>query len=89
MAEVRYTSVLKNFFPELKEENIEARSVSELLEKINRKYPGISDYILDDKGNIRGHVSLFIGDKALPHEKTDQSLQPNDKVLIYQAISGG
>ena len=90
MAKVRFTSVLKNFFPEIKEESIDATDVSELLLKINNKYPGISDYLLDESGKLRGHVALYVGEEVIPRDKKpDQILKPNDQVLIYQAISGG
>jgi len=90
MAKVRFTSVLKNFFPEIKEENIDATDVSDLIIKINDKYPGISDYLLEESGKLRGHVCLYIGDEVIPRDKKPELiLKPNDQVLIYQAISGG
>ena len=89
MVRVQFTTVLKNFFPDLKEEVIEASDISELISKINYKYPGIRDYLLDETGKIRGHVSLFINNELLPRHSLGQPLKPRNTVLIYQAISGG
>lgn len=90
MAKVKFTSALKRFFPSLEEIEIEGSSINEVLEGVNIKYPGMNSYILEEDGSLRKHVNIFLGDELISDriELSDQ-VKSQDKILIYQALSGG
>lgn len=90
MVSVKFTSVLKRFFPDLKTESLEADTVGNLIIEIDRKYPGIKNYMVDETGHLREHVQIYIGEEPVNKDnQLQEKLSSDDKVLIYQAISGG
>jgi len=90
MIKVKFTANLKRFFSDLKPFDFNASSVSEALEVINAKYPGIKDYIVDEQGKLRQHVNIFIGSQLLKDKiNLGDKLSPGDELHIIQALSGG
>lgn len=88
MPHVIFTSALKTFFPNLKEEYIEADNIEALLLELEKKHEGIQGYLLDEKGQIREHVKFYINDE-LYDEKAHAELPKSAQLHIIQAISGG
>ncbi|MDH5476594.1 MAG: MoaD/ThiS family protein [Cyclobacteriaceae bacterium] len=90
MAKVKFTAALKRFFPTLDEIEIEGNSIQEILNGVNKKYPGIDNYILEEDGSLRKHVNIFLENDMINDRKrlTDQ-VKSNDQILIFQALSGG
>ena len=90
MPVVKFTYALKRFYPGLQEVNIEATTVADIVKRLNDIYPKMSSYIVDERGALRKHVNIFIGnaiitDKASLTDKVNES----DEVFIMQALSGG
>lgn len=87
---VQFTSSLKRFYPSLSEMNIDATTVSHLLEKIDEKYPGIKNYIVDDQKALRHHVNIFVNDIMIKDKiHLRDKLNEEDRVFVMQALSGG
>lgn len=90
MQKVRFTSALKRFFPSLKEEEVKGKTVSEVLNKLEEKYPGMKDYLLEEGGRVRKHINIFIGDQLVDdREGLSDVVKEGDEILIFQALSGG
>lgn len=90
MAKVRFTAALKRFYPDLKEEIVNDKSVAEVLRSIDKRYPGIIDYLLEEDGSLRKHVNIFIKDELIKdREQLSDLVNEEDELLIYQALSGG
>jgi sulfur-carrier protein len=90
MAKLRFTSALKRFFPSLTEIEIEGRTVKEVLHNVEKRYPGISAYLVDDHGGLRKHINIFVqGDLIKNRETLNDTVNHNDELLIFQALSGG
>ena len=90
MAIVKFTSHLKRFYPSLSQERTHSINVKELIDELEQKYSGISDYLLDSSGQLREHVNVFLnGEMIVDREKLGDSLKADDEVYIMQAISGG
>ena len=90
MAHVRFTSALNRFFPKLEDEHFEAASVAELIQAVDQKHPGLADYLVDERGALRKHVNVFIGDR-LVSDRVDlkDEINKDSRVCIFQALSGG
>lgn len=90
MARVKFTSALKRFFPELKEIQVKASTVREVVNQLEHHYPGLENYLVDDAGRLRQHVNIFV-QEALVHDRVQLSdaVQPQDEIMIFQALSGG
>ena len=92
MPTVKMTSHLYRFFPALENREIKvpAGSVAEVLLAVNKSAPGFSDYILDEHGALRRHVTLSVNDTVVVDRRTLSDRVTNDgTVYIFQALSGG
>lgn len=65
-------------------------TVAEALWDVERNYPGVRDYLVDERGTLRKHVNIFIGD-ALVRDRVALSdpLTDDADVFVFQALSGG
>ena len=69
---------------------LDAQNLPLLIDKCERKYPGIKSYILDEQGILRQHVNLFVdGELIKDRQKLTDKLQDSSEVYIMQALSGG
>ena len=67
-----------------------AATVQAALEELSRKYPGIKDKLLDDKGGLRRYVNLFKNDEDVRHAQgLGTTLKEGDRLTIVPAIAGG
>ena len=90
MAKVKFTAALKRFFPSLAETSVEAGNVHDVIKALEKKYPGFSGYIVDDTGQLRQHVNVFVKDHLVKDRvKLSDPVSEEDEVLIFQALSGG
>jgi hypothetical protein len=92
MATVKLTRHLHTFFPVLegKELTVDAATVAEVVRELEKLSPGIGFYICDERGRLRPHVNIFIGDERIVdrHALTDP-VTADSRVFILQALSGG
>ena len=52
--------------------------------------PLLRGYVLDDQGHLRENVVIFIdGRRCADRTHLDDPLQPDSKVYVLQALSGG
>lgn len=90
MVKVEFTSLLQRFFPELNSVEIEASNVKELLAELDKKYEGLSTYLIHENAGLRKHVNIFInGNMIKDRAKLSDQLSTNDTINIIQALSGG
>ena len=71
------------------ESRVEARGASlrELLEDLDRRYPGFRFRIIDEQDRVRPHIRLFVNARLAP--SIDRTLDASDQVQIVCALSGG
>ena len=90
MPNVKFTYALKRFFPGLKEVPAAGKSFREIFSELEKHYPGISAYILDEQGSLRKHVNIFIDGKVISDRKTlSDTFTAGSEIYIMQALSGG
>jgi molybdopterin synthase sulfur carrier subunit len=92
MPTVIMTGHLYRFFPILQNRaiTVPAGSVADVLRAVNEIAPGFTDYLLDDCGALRRHVSLCVNETIVFDRKTLADHVPVDGTLfIFQALSGG
>lgn len=90
MPSVKFTPNLKRFYPTLEPGRYTASTVAELLDHIDGQYKGLKDYIVDEQGQLRRHVNIFIGNEMVKDKLTlTDALKEEDEVYILQALSGG
>lgn len=53
-------------------------------------HPAARTYVLDERGAVRRHVAVFVNDTlVLDREKLSDPIADNDRVTVFQALSGG
>jgi sulfur-carrier protein len=67
-----------------------AQTIGEAIDKACEAAPAMRHYVLDDQGNIRKHVAVFIdGVLLLPRTDMQRALRDGAQVHIIQALTGG
>jgi len=66
---------------------VEGGTVSILLENLFKAEPLLRGYLLDDQGDIRKHVNVFLDDNLVTDLST--AVAQDSEVFIMQALSGG
>ena len=90
MPTVKFTYALKRFFPGLRQTPATGTSLSDIIEEMEKQYPGIRGYVLDDQGQLRKHVNIFIdGNMIRDKTKLSDPFTENSEIYIMQALSGG
>ncbi|HSI53477.1 MAG TPA: MoaD/ThiS family protein [Ramlibacter sp.] len=52
--------------------------------------PALKSYVLDEQGSVRKHVAVFVNARMIAsRSELDIALQPQDKVTVIQALTGG
>ncbi len=68
----------------------EGRTVKELLDDLELRYPGVKERICDEKGKLRRFVNVFVNEEDIRFMQGDQTaLKDGDEVSIIPAIAGG
>ena len=71
------------------ESQVEAKgnTVGEILNDLDRQFPGIRFRIIDEQDCIRRHLRVFINEEQTNALGTP--LKPDDRLIILGALSGG
>jgi molybdopterin synthase sulfur carrier subunit len=66
------------------------RSVLEIIQDIDRQYPGLKDRICESDGRVRRFVNIFINEEDIRFlENLNTPITENDELSIIPAIAGG
>jgi len=88
---VRLTAQLRDYAHGAREVELDSASnLRTMVNKLERYYPGIGGRIVDDQGNIRAHVNVFVNSensRELNNENTP--LRDGDVVHILPSVAGG
>ncbi len=84
---VHLAPALVRLFPEAERRvEIKAGSVGEMMDQLDRRWPGMRDRLCDSRPGIRRHINVFVdGERAT----LKTPLAPGMEVWVLTAISGG
>ena len=84
---ITLTPALTRLFPGFPRQlELDAATVRDLLDALDRRWPGMRDRLCDSTPRIRRHVNVFVdGERAA----LETGLRSGAKVFIGTAISGG
>jgi molybdopterin synthase sulfur carrier subunit len=80
-------SPLLTYTNQSKEVEADGQTIAELLDDLNRRYPGIRFRMIDEQDAIRPHMKIFVNGEQV--QGLEIALKPADEVHILQALSGG
>jgi molybdopterin converting factor small subunit len=69
---------------------VDASDLRSAIEQLDAKYPGFKGRLLDDRGEPRQFVNLFLNDEDVRLGKgLDSPLADTDEIAIVPAVAGG
>lgn len=67
-----------------------AATVGEALESLWRQHVGLRDRVVNEQGNLRQHVNIFLNDDNVRRKQLlETTLPDNCEITILPAVSGG
>jgi sulfur-carrier protein len=89
-ATVRIPTTLRPMAGGKSEVEVEGATVGEVLKSLDAAHPGFSDRLLDDDGNLRKFVNVFVADDDVRFMDGLQTPVPDgETVAIIPAVAGG
>ena len=67
----------------------EFTDVADALESLWKIHPALRDRVLNEQGEIRQHVNIFVGNDDVKHLKGLATPLNSDELHIFNAVSGG
>jgi molybdopterin synthase sulfur carrier subunit len=66
------------------------KSVLEIIDDIEKRYPGIKDRICETDGKVRRFVNIFVNEEDIRFlDNLQTAISDKDEVSIIPAIAGG
>lgn len=90
MASIRIPTPLRKLTNELEVVQTSGATIGELLDNLDKAFPGLNERICDDQGNVRRFVNIFVNDEDIRFlEDKATPVKDTDEVSIVPAIAGG
>lgn len=68
----------------------EGATLKEVIDHLEKSYPGFRDRICDETGKVRRFVNVFVNDEDVRFQQGEATpLKAGDEVSIIPAIAGG
>ena len=84
---IRLASLLHSYTGGAKVIEVEASTVGEAVDILDRRYPGVAFRIIDEQGRIRPHMNVFLGEEKVSDLMTPITM--TCEIYIVGALSGG
>jgi len=87
---VRIPTPLQKLTANASEIEAEGRTVEELIDNLEKKFPGMKERITDDKGKVRRFVNIYVNAEDIRFKDMEKTkLNAGDEISIIPAIAGG
>ncbi len=87
---VRVPTPLRRFTAGVDEVIADGDSVRSVIEDLERRHPGIRERLLDDSGELRRFVNVYLnGDDIRFLSQLNSKVKDGDDISIVPAIAGG
>jgi molybdopterin synthase sulfur carrier subunit len=87
---VRIPTPLRKITNGTSEVEIGASNVREMIDALEKQFPGMRDRLCDETGAVRRFVNVFVGDEDIRFlQGLDTTLPDGEKVSIIPAVAGG
>ena len=72
------------------EVSVQASSIQDLLNTLEKNYPGMKERLCDPSGKVRRFVNIYLNEEDIRFlSKEETPLKDGDEVSIVPAIAGG
>jgi MoaD family protein len=88
--EVRIPTILRTYTGGEKAVNADGANLNALIESLDADHPGIKGRLLEDNGDLRRFVNIYINDEDVRFiGSLNAELSDGDQVVILPAVAGG
>lgn len=89
MARVIFTSNLLRHVA-CPESEVSAQTLGDALQEVFAAHPRVRDYVLDEQGELRRHVVVFIdGQRVRDRRRLSDPVREASEIYVLQALTGG
>ena len=72
------------------ESEVAGATVAESLAAVFAQQPLVREYVLDDQGQVRKHVAIYVdGKRIVDRARLGDPVDPDSEICVLQALSGG
>jgi sulfur-carrier protein len=65
-------------------------TVADALSAVRRRWPGVVDRVMTERGEVREHVNIFVGEESIKFaDGLATPVDDGDTIMIVAAVSGG
>ncbi|MET9314698.1 ubiquitin-like small modifier protein 1 [Kribbella sp. NPDC003505] len=87
---VRVPTILRPYTQGVSEVSAEGTTLTEVLDSLDASYPGIKGRVLDDSGELRRFVNVYVDDDDVRFaEGLQTTIKDGGQVSIIPAVAGG
>jgi molybdopterin converting factor small subunit len=87
---VRIPTILRTYTGGAAEVTAEGGTLAEVIESLEKSYPGIAARVLDDTGKLRRFVNVYVNDDDVRFAEGLQTATPDGaNVSVIPAVAGG
>ncbi|MCM8797330.1 MAG: MoaD/ThiS family protein [Candidatus Omnitrophica bacterium] len=87
---VRIPAPLQKLTKNQSEVKANGANIKELIEDLEKNFPGIKERIYDETGKVRRFINIYVNEEDVRFLQLDQTiLEDGDEVSIVPAIAGG
>jgi molybdopterin synthase sulfur carrier subunit len=88
--QIRIPTPLRKLTAEQELVEVTAGTVGTAIAELQRRFPGIQERLVDDAGNVRRFVNVYVNEEDIRFLQNQQTpLKDGDEVSIIPAIAGG
>jgi len=70
--------------------DVDGATITAALGNLTQKYGDLQPFIVDDSGRPLGYLNLFVNEKSVVANDSDEvTLNDGDELLVVSAIAGG
>jgi molybdopterin synthase sulfur carrier subunit len=90
MATVRIPTTLRSLTGGASEVEVDGSTVGDVLKALDAAHPGFTDRLVDDDGNLRRFVNVFVADDDVRFlQGLETPVPEGETVAIIPAVAGG
>jgi len=90
MITINFSPALSDILSNIGVLRVEASTLREAIDDLEKRHGGIREKLLDDDGNLLGHVNIYCNGKDIRLLKNlETPLNDGDEVAIIAAVWGG
>jgi molybdopterin synthase sulfur carrier subunit len=90
MPSVLIPTPLRKLTAELESVSAAGANIGELIDNLEKAYPGLKDRLCDEAGNVRRFVNIYVNGEDIRFlEEKATAVKDSDEISIVPAIAGG